>query len=114
MHTQITEFIDCLRARQLAPGTIRPYQTELVRLADYLEARDVHLGDVTQHHLQSYIAGDGLSTSSVNRRLVVLRQFFAYIEHAVTADLAKMKAPKVHRSLPGYLDHEEELQLRKT
>lgn len=114
MHTQISNFTESLKARQLSKNTIRPYVSELTRLAKFLDKHGVLLGDLTQHHLTRYIAGYGFANSTANRQLVILRQFFSWLNHPVADHLHEIKSPRIHRPVPEFLTQAEEKLLRKT
>lgn len=114
MHTQIDRFRESLLARKLSAGTVRPYIGELRRLADYLETQGVLLDDITQHHVTRYAAGNDFASSTANRQLVVLRQFFDWLGHPLAHQLSEMRAPRVERPVPEFLTDEEERRLRKT
>lgn len=114
MHDQIDRFRDSLQARRLSPGTVRPYSSELHRLADYLETQGVLLDDVTQHHVTRYAARSDCASATANRQLVVFRQFFAWLGHPVARSLSGLRAPRVERPVPEFLTADEEKRLRKT
>lgn len=114
MHDQIERFQESLLARKLSAATVRPYVGELRRLAAWLDAQGVPLDAVDRHHVTRYAAGNDFASATANRQLVVLRQFFSWLEHPVAPALAGMRAPRVERPVPEFLTGDEERQLRRT
>jgi site-specific recombinase XerD len=114
MHTKtlVDQFTESLRARNLAASTVKPYRAELLQLASFIEEHGILLGEVTIHHLTSYIARNENANTTRNRQLVVLRQFFTWLDHPAAPSLLAMRAPRVTRPAPDFLTPNEERALR--
>lgn len=103
-----------LKERQVSPYTIRNYQRELKASSEILEKLGIkNWADVTDVNLRSVLASShrsGLSAKSIALRLVVLRQWFAFLvqqgEMKINPALL-LKAPKVAKSLPKNVDAEQ-------
>lgn len=114
MQSLIEGFQVSLAARRLAASTQQQYASELMRFAEFLSEQGVLPGGITPHLVEQYIARNGSATPTVNRQLVVLRQFFTWLKHPAAQALAELRAPRIHRPVPDYLTPDEEARLRRT
>jgi integrase/recombinase XerD len=68
----------------LAKNTVEAYSRDLVRLSEFLVARDIAAWEDTETpHLRSYLSslrGQGLSARSIARHVVTLRRFYRFLE----------------------------------
>lgn len=91
-----------LRARNIAPGTIRSYLTVGANLLRYLQDKGMPTaaGTVTRDHLEAFLAdlSDRVSPSTVARHYRSMQQLFRWLvedgEIAVSP-MAKMRPPQV-------------------
>ncbi len=113
LDTKINKYLDYMRARELAENTIISYQNELKDFATFLKdgfGEKADLDKVTKIVLKTYFAKSmqkGLSNRSMSHRMVVIKEFFAYMfeEGLVKSNLmAGMKLPKFSSHLPVFLD----------
>ncbi|AKO45976.1 tyrosine recombinase XerC [[Haemophilus] ducreyi] len=119
LYLQAQAYWDFLRIeKQVSPHTLTNYQRQLLAISEMLitvqiddwQAVDASVVRwiLTQSHKQ------GLGAKSIGLRLVVLRQWFAYLvqRHYVKVNPAVgIKAPKVARHLPKNIDAERMGQL---
>jgi len=100
-----------------SPATREGYAKDLRYFADYMERRyngQVFTDEVTEEDVETYLhylrAEKQLSLRTVGRYLSSLRSFYKYAcrrRLTVNDPTALIKAPKVPRTLPVYLDEEE-------
>ena len=114
-------FLDYLRIERNASGlTIKSYREDLQALeAALTESCGVcpEPSDITTPHLRSYVSGlhdQGLSKSTIARRLASLRSFFRFGAREGWADTNPAKPlrnPRKSRTLPHFLSTQEIGQL---
>jgi site-specific recombinase XerD len=112
MH-RIQDFMEHLRARHLAPGTLAPYQGELKRFARHLADEGQTLDGLTLQQITQYVAREGRASGSVRRGLTILTQFLAWAKHPLAADLGAIRLPRAFPPTPDFLSEVEEKALRK-
>ncbi len=102
----ISRFLDHLRAeKNSSPHTLRAYQNELSRFAEYL-GPDVRWKDVDHVFIRGFLShlhGLGLSKVSVARALAALRSMYKWLarEGIVQQNPAKLvSSPKLPKKLP--------------
>jgi integrase/recombinase XerC len=106
IHKGIGKFLDSLRGeRNASAHTLRAYNKELRRLAEYLgpEARWKEIDHVTIRGFLSHLHGCGLSKVSVARALAALRSMYKWLsrEGIVQQNPAKLVAsPRLPKKLP--------------
>ena len=68
----------------MAKNTVEAYSRDLVRLSEFLVARDIASWEDTETpHLRSYLSslrGQGLNARSIARHVVTLRRFYRFLE----------------------------------
>ena len=102
----IGKFLDSLRGeRNASVHTVRAYQNELNRFAEYLgpEARWKEIDHLTIRGFLSHLHGSGLSKVSVARSLASLRSMYKWLarEGMVQQNPAKLvSTPKLPKKLP--------------
>jgi integrase/recombinase XerC len=102
----ISRFLDHLRAeKNSSPHTLRAYQNELSRFAEYLgpDVRWKDLDHVFIRGFLSHLHGLGLSKVSVARALAALRSMYKWLarEGIVQQNPAKLvSSPKLPKKLP--------------
>ena len=100
-----------LRARNLAPKTIKTYGESADQLVAHLAATGVTVvADVSREHVSGFItdllATRSASTASVRFR--ALQQFFMWLvdeEEIATSPMAKLRPPKIPERLTPVLDY---------
>jgi integrase/recombinase XerC len=105
-------FIDYLEnVRGLSARTVKAYRRDLDQFLEYLEEATIgEPGQVTQHHVRSFIARRhrrGLGGKSLQRQLSAIRSFFRWLlreGHAGHNPATAVRAPKSPRHLPATLD----------
>lgn len=112
--TRIEPFLEYLRARGNAPGTIVNYRRELATLLGFIELSGLQSWtQVTDEHIRQLIARkhrEGREAGSLHHLLAACRAFFRYLarEGEVTRNPADgVRAPKLIRKLPQVLDVDE-------
>lgn len=114
----IDRFIDNLWSQKgLAELTLRAYRQDLAQFSRWLERHKLQLVDVSQSHIQHYLAerfDAGTSARSNARLLSTLKQFYQHlIRTGERRDnpTALISAPKIHRSLPQTLGEKDIVKL---
>jgi len=107
-----------LYERKRSEETVKGYRLDLLDFLEFLKKEGVKgLGEVTYHHLRSYVSflsKKGLKKASVARKVSSIRSFFkwlrreGYIEKNPSALLS---SPKYRRPLPRWLTEEETVRL---
>jgi integrase/recombinase XerC len=98
--------------KRYSPHTVRSYLNDLDQFFDHLTIRgqSVDAGAVTSHDIRSWMVSmleDGLSSSSVHRKISSLRVFYRYLrkEGIVVSDpLEKVILPKMKKRLPVFVE----------
>jgi integrase/recombinase XerC len=111
---EIDRFLDELaHGRNYSEHTVRAYRIDLEEFARFLRGRRLGLTEVRTIHLRAFLARlreEGLSRATVNRKLASLRSFYKSLMNrgicAVNPVLA-VRAPRLHRKLPRFLDEHE-------
>src|ERR1700745_299445 len=112
----VSDFLSYLRLQKAnSPLTVSSYQSDLDQFFSFLdeEVHSVELQGITYQHIRGFIAqliNNGLSASSVNRKLSCIKSFFRYlvknqiIKHNPSQ---KVKGPKKPKKLPVFLDENQ-------
>lgn len=98
--------------RGLAPRTLEAYARDLVRFADYLEARGVRrLAELDREHVTGFMRAldqRGLAPRSRARALVSVRRMLRHCEAQLGTDpLEDVHAPRLDQPLPRVLRPDE-------
>jgi integrase/recombinase XerD len=110
----IVLFLDMMVAeRGAAKNTLESYERDLLAFAVFMLPRKRNPEDAGVDHIRAYmklLSVSGLATSTVARRVSVIRQFFQFLfnDNIRTDDpTATIGSPKVGRRLPKYLNENE-------
>jgi integrase/recombinase XerD len=115
----LARFTDYVALEQgLSPRTQEAYQRDLVRFAEYAEAKGaISPPDITARLLREYVyhlKDLGLSPASIRRNVSAVRTYFRFLtgDGIVVRDPSdRLETPKRWRSLPDVLTVEEARQL---
>lgn len=111
----IDEYLSYIKAeRQLSGNTLEAYARDLRKFAQFLDGRGVKTVDaVSQGDVAEFMVTlheDGLSSRSVARHLVSLRNWTKFMmreRHIQEDPVAPITSPKLWRKLPEFLTHED-------
>jgi site-specific recombinase XerD len=90
-----------LRARNLAPKTLKTYLEAAHQLVEHLHADDVHdVAEVRRQHVEAYITrlAETRAPSTASNRFRALQQFFKWLveeEELERSPMARMRSPMV-------------------
>ena len=108
---RVIRFLEYLEhVRRLSPHSIAGYRRDLDHFQRYLQQREDHFLQLTQHHLRDFVAlrhRKRASSKTIQRNLSAIRSFYNYLlkEQLVEANpAAGVSAPKGARRLPSTLD----------
>lgn len=115
-HLLIQPFLEYLRyEKRFSANTVISYHNDLSSFIDFIEKQfgPVTVNEITHQHIRSWLAfikENGLSSSSINRKISALKSFFRY--WLKTGDLeatpmAKIISPKKGKMLPAFMKEEE-------
>ena len=115
MNALIEQFLDYVALeRGLSENTRKAYFVDLRNLAAFLETRKIRSPSrVTRKDILDFLMSEkdrGLSVSSISRRLVAIKVFFAYLqrEGLLARNITEvMDSPKLWKMLPGVLSMRE-------
>ena len=116
---QTSPYWDFLRLeKQVSPHTLKNYQRQLFAICELLDREQVQswldIDSSTVRWVLSQSHKQGLSAKSIGLRLVVLRQWFAYLlkmEEVSVNPAIGIKAPKQPKHLPKNVEAEQLSQL---
>lgn len=119
MYPLIKRFLDFIAVeRGLAGNTVDAYRRDLTVFAEAMRRRGrTSVRSVTRRDLLAYLSeqqAGGLAPATMERRLVAVKVFFAYLlnEGLVETDVAAvMRLPRQFSLLPGVLDEPETIRL---
>ncbi len=123
MHGEVDRFIDYMQAvRNVSPNTIKGYATDIAKFIGFLEDESLSTSprDIHSRIVRRYLARlqrQGMSKTSIARKMASLRAFFRYLVHKKLMELDPMlglSSPKLDKRLPKFLRPEqvEALMLR--
>jgi integrase/recombinase XerD len=115
MNVLIDQFLDYVSLeRGLSPNTRSAYGDDLIRFATFVKAKGVTSpGSVERRHVLDFLMAEkerGVGLSTISRRLVAIKVFFAYLQREALLDrnvTEAMDSPKLWRILPGVLSLKE-------
>ena len=97
--------------KRYSSHTIQSYKTDLLQFGDFmLKTFELPLTEVKYIHVRDFMVilmDDKISANSVGRKLSTLRSFYKFLlrENAIVANpMALVKAPKVPKKLPVFVD----------
>jgi integrase/recombinase XerC len=121
MHAAVCSFIDHLRQeRNASPHTVRSYSDDLAQFMNHLTEAEGEGADparVDSRRLRGYAAwmsGQGLSPSTIARRLASLRSFYRFLRRlggVATDPAGGLRNPKQPKRLPNPLRTDEVVRL---
>jgi integrase/recombinase XerD len=110
----ISAFLTFVKVEKgLSSNTVSAYKRDLLKFDAFARKSKLSLEVISRDDLVDFLAGlyrQKLESRTVARQLVTLRNFFrfAQIQELIPADpSANLEAPKIRRTLPGYLRLEE-------
>jgi site-specific recombinase XerD len=106
----VKSFADSLRLRGRQPATVESYCRDAAGFVDFLERKDIRLGDIEPQTLidyQDHLKFDGMGKeNSVRRAVIGIRQFFRFIvekENIGNSPLDDVPIPVRFEGLPESL-----------
>lgn len=97
--------------KRYSSHTIQSYKTDLLQFGDFmLKTFELPLIEVKYIHVRDFMVtlmDDKISANSVGRKLSTLRSFYKFLlrEHVIVLNpMALVKAPKVPKKLPVFVD----------
>ena len=111
----LKEYLALLKVeKNLSENTITSYQTDLIKLFDFLESEKINdLNNVKYKHLTKYFEkqrDEGINSSTVSRYSSSIKGFFSFMlkERYIEKNPAlNLKSTKIARSLPSVLSFNE-------
>ena len=111
----LKEYLALLKVeKNLSENTINSYQTDLIKLFDFLESEKINdLNDVKYKHLTKFFEkqrDEGINSSTVSRYSSSIKGFFSFMlkERYIEKNPAlNLKSTKIARSLPSVLSFNE-------
>jgi len=108
----VDQFLTYLQhEKRYSPHTVQSYKTDLAQFSEFmLKTFELDLISTAHVHVRDFIVmlmDQGLSESSVNRKLSALRSFFKYlVRHGLRASgpMALIKAPKIPKRIPVFVE----------
>jgi integrase/recombinase XerC len=96
--------------KRVSPHTLRAYHDDLSGFETFLKAHyeknAIQAGYKEVRHWMSYLAEQGLSPSSINRKMATLRAFYKFMlaeGQIITNPMQKMRAVKMRKRLPVFV-----------
>ena len=115
----IEQFLDYLLVeRGLARNTLKSYQADLHRFAQFLLQNNLQVTDFQEVAFTKYLAAirsgaDSLTESSIARNVVAIRTFFLFLQKRfdLTVDIDEFIPPKIPKRLPKALTLDQVMRL---
>ncbi len=119
LSTNVEAFLNHLKfERKVSPNTLRSYSSDLAQFLEWADESgfgDSEVADITPENLREFIvhlrAGPvDYTVTSVARKLSAVKALFKYLlkrGHLASNPTAAVRAPKMGRPLPKYLDEDE-------
>jgi len=97
--------------RGISDNTLSAYRSDVLKFAEWLALRGIHLLHAHDADLRLYLAGlDNRSVRTLSRRLSSLRQFYGHLVregHMQHDPSVRIESPRLGRPLPKSLTEEE-------
>jgi len=111
MHLEVDHFIEYIRAMNMSAHTIQAYTSDILQFSSFLEneglpAEPRAIDSKIVRRFLARLQKQGLSKSSIARKVASLRAFFKYLLRvgAIEADPSMgLSAPKLEKHLPNFL-----------
>ena len=111
----VDQFLTYLQhEKRYSPHTLQSYQTDLLQFRDFIDSTyALELGEVKVVHVRDFMVwlmDQGISESSVGRKLSALRSFYKYqmkLGMLTRNPISMVKAPKVPSRLPVIVSDEQ-------
>ena len=111
----VDQFLTYLQhEKRYSPHTLQSYQTDLLQFRDFIDSTyALELGEVKVVHVRDFMVwlmDQGISESSVGRKLSALRSFYKYqmkLGLLTRNPISMVKAPKVPSRLPVIVSDEQ-------
>ena len=115
----IEQFLDYLLVeRGLARNTLKSYQTDLHRFAQFLKQNKLLVRDFQEVAFTKYLAAirsgaDSLTESSIARNVVAIRTFYLFLQKRfdLAVDIDEFIPPKIPKRLPKALTLDQVMRL---
>lgn len=116
---KVAEFLTYLeKQRDFSPCTIKSYETDLRQLAEKLQSLnngEPFLQEPDAKLIRVWLmdmADRGLSTRTINRKIIALRSYFKFLQHeddTIENPMAKILAPKMSKRKMSFV-HQDEME----
>lgn len=100
--------------KRYSQHTITSYQNDLSQFQEYIQNHcQIDFTEVQHSQLRSfmvYLMEDGNSESSINRKISALRSFYKFLHKTEKIEqnpALLIKAPKIPKRLPAFVDHQK-------
>ena len=115
----IEQFLDYLLVeRGLARNTLKSYQTDLHRFAQFLKQNELLVTDFQEVAFTKYLAvirsgADSLTETSIARNVVAIRTFYLFLQKRfdLAVDIDEFIPPKIPKRLPKALTLDQVMRL---
>ncbi len=115
----IEQFLDYLLVeRGLARNTLKSYQADLHRFAQFLKQNNLQVSDFQEVAFTKYLAAirsgaDSLTESSIARNVVAIRTFYLFLQKRfdLAVDIDEFIPPKIPKRLPKALTLDQVMRL---
>lgn len=114
----VEQFIEMMVSERMASaGTVSAYKRDLLGFSGYCSSVGENVCEISRSSIEKYIASlnaDGVSVSTIARKLSVLRQFFTFLyteKHRADDPVSTIDSPKLPKRLPAVLTREDVLLL---
>ena len=111
---EIEAFLEYLRyERNYSEETEKSYKVDLLQFEEFAKGCELQLQEVNPNTVREWIVqmmDNGISASSINRKLSALRTFYKYLlkKGDITADpMRKISGPKKKKPLPVFVKEKE-------
>lgn len=99
--------------KNLSSSTVKGYISDLEGFSDYVEERKIEIKDIDYSFVRGYLATlveKGRKHSTLARKISSLRCFLQFLSERKILEnfpVSGLKAPKIRRKIPEFLDEEE-------
>lgn len=105
------DWLQSLAVTNCSEHTLSAYSRDVLNLIEFMDTDALKLSEVTQSHIQAFanhrLEEHGISSSSLQRELSSIRQFYAWLmqhQHITTNPLLGFKIKRAIRKLPEMVD----------